>query len=114
MKKFRLVWQLLNRYDNIYLLHPNNLNLFVAACCNASNKQFLTTYKRKAYQDIFYLTASGVVSHEKKHANGRELLKAGRSLFYQRELSYARNPPALAAGHAAGGDFFRSGRKDRV
>ncbi|WP_311790773.1 MULTISPECIES: glycosyltransferase family 9 protein [Pantoea] len=92
-KKFRLIWQLLNRYDNIYLLYPNNLNLFIASCCNASNKQFLTTYKRKAYQNLFYLTASGVVSHEKNTLTVENYLKlADRSFTKESYPRHATRP----------------------
>ncbi|MCT6591449.1 glycosyltransferase family 9 protein [Pantoea dispersa] len=93
MKKIKLVWQLLNRYDNIYLLHPTNLNLFIAACCNASNKQFLSSYRRKGYQGLFYLTASGVVYHEKNTLTLENYLKlADRSFTKESYPKHATLP----------------------
>ena len=93
MKKMKLVWQLLNRYDNIYVLHPTNLNLFIAACCNASNKQFLSNYRRKAYQGLFYLTASGEVQHEKNTLTLENYLKlADRSFTKESYPKHATKP----------------------
>ncbi|MDZ7276845.1 glycosyltransferase family 9 protein [Pantoea eucrina] len=93
LKKLRLVWQLLNRYDNIYLLHPTNLNLFIAACCNASNKQFLSSYRRKSYQKLFYLTANGVVHHEKTTLTLENYLKlADRSFTKESYPKHATLP----------------------
>lgn len=87
--KFRLAFQLLNRYDNIYLLHPNNLNLFYAAFCNGVNKQFLSTYRRKCYQAPFYFTASGVVKHSRTSLTVESYLKlADRRLTKE---SYAKH-----------------------
>ncbi|MFC0141926.1 glycosyltransferase family 9 protein [Erwinia mallotivora] len=65
LNKLKLAFMLINRYDNIYLLHPDGLNLFCAAICNASNKQFLSTYRRKWYHALFYATADGIVEHSK-------------------------------------------------
>lgn len=93
VKKMKLVWQILNRYDNIYLLHPTNLNLFIAACCNASNKQFLSSYRRKSYQGLFYLTASGVVEHEKNTLTLENYLKlADRSFTKESYPKHATQP----------------------
>lgn len=75
LAKIRLALQLMNRYDNVYLLHPNNLNLFYAACCNASHKRFLSHYRRKGYQALFYWTADGVVQHEKNTLTLENYLK---------------------------------------
>ncbi|MCZ4059796.1 glycosyltransferase family 9 protein [Pantoea sp. LMR881] len=63
--KIRLAFQLMNRYDNVYLVQPNSVNLFFAALCNAPNKQFLRTYVRKSYHGVFYRSASGIVDHSK-------------------------------------------------
>ena len=51
MKKIKLVWQLLNRYDNIYLLHPTNLNLFIAAMPATNN--FFPAIGAKAIRACF-------------------------------------------------------------
>jgi ADP-heptose:LPS heptosyltransferase len=75
--KIRLALLLMNRYDNVYLLHPNNINLFYAACCNARNKRFLSSYRRKWYQAVFYWTASGTVKHEKNTLTLENYLKLG-------------------------------------
>ena len=63
--KLRLAFTLMNRYDHVYLVQPNSVNLFFAALCNAPNKQFLRTYVRKSYHAIFYRSASGIVDHAK-------------------------------------------------
>ena len=63
--KLKLAFTLMNRYDNVYLVQPNSVNLFFAALCNASNKQFLRTYVRKSYHKTFYRSASGIVDHTK-------------------------------------------------
>lgn len=93
LAKLRLVFRLMNRYDNIYLLHPNNINLFFAACCNASNKQFLSMYRRRAYQALFYLTATGTVEHEKTTLTLENYLKlADRSLTKESYPKHATLP----------------------
>jgi len=79
--KIQLAWQLMNRYDNVYLLHPNNANLFYAACCNAGNKQFLSNYRRKWYQGLFYWTADGIVQHEKNTLTLENYLKLANPAF---------------------------------
>lgn len=79
LAKIGLALQLMNRYDNVYLLHPNNLNLFYAACCNATNKRFLSHYRRKWYQGLFYWTANGVVEHEKNTLTLENYLKLADS-----------------------------------
>jgi len=63
--KLKLVFTLMNRYDNVYLVQPNSINLFFAALCNAPNRQFLRTYVRKSYHATFYRRASGIVDHAK-------------------------------------------------
>ncbi|WP_130832724.1 glycosyltransferase family 9 protein [[Erwinia] mediterraneensis] len=91
--RLRLAFQLLNRYDNIYLLHPNNLNLFYAAFCNGVNKQFLSNYRRKGYQAPFYYTASGVVEHSKTSLTVESYLKlADRSLTCESYPKHVTQP----------------------
>ncbi|WP_147200365.1 glycosyltransferase family 9 protein [Pantoea sp. MBD-2R] len=91
--KLKLAFKLMNRYENVYLLHPNNINLFYAACCNADNKQFLSMYRRKWYQGIFYLTASGTVEHEKTSLTLENYLKlADRSLTKESYPKHATLP----------------------
>lgn len=63
--KIHLAFTLLNRYDNVYLLQPNSINVFYAAFCNASKKAFLVAYTRKWYHGIFYKTADVIRSHQK-------------------------------------------------
>ena len=63
--KLKLAFTLMNRYDNVYLVQPNSVNLFFASLCNAPNKQFLRTYVRKSYHAVFYRRASGIVDHAK-------------------------------------------------
>ena len=63
--KLKLAFTLMNRYDNVYLVQPNSVNLFFASLCNAPNKQFLRTYVRKSYHAVFYRSASGIVDHAK-------------------------------------------------
>ncbi|MEN2428918.1 hypothetical protein AA0N74_23080, partial [Chromobacterium vaccinii] len=49
--------------------------------------------KRKAYQDIFYLTASGVVSHEKNTLTVENYLKlADRSFTKESYPTHATRP----------------------
>lgn len=93
MAKLKLAIMLMNRYRNVYLLHPNNANLFYAACCNAENKQFLSMYRRRWYQGIFYLTASGTVEHEKNTLTLENYLKlADRSLTKESYPKHATLP----------------------
>ena len=73
--KLKLAFVLINRYDNVYLVQPNSLNLFLAALCNAPNKQFLRTYVRKSYHAIFYRTATGIVEHSKQNLTLDSYLK---------------------------------------
>ncbi len=54
-RKLSFACRIMNRYDNVYLLQPNSVNLFFAAVCNAKNKQFLSIYTRRWYHGIFYL-----------------------------------------------------------
>lgn len=91
--KIQLAWQLMNRYDNVYLLHPNNANLFYAACCNAGNKQFLSNYRRKWYQGLFYWTADGIVEHSKISLTVESYLKlADRTLTKESHKKHATRP----------------------
>lgn len=91
--KLKLAFRLMNRYENVYLLHPNNTNLFYAACCNADNKQFLSVYRRRWYQIIFYLTANGVVEHEKSTLTLENYLKlADRSLTKESYPKHTTHP----------------------
>lgn len=93
LAKLKLAFRLMNRYENVYLLHPNSVNLFYAACCNADNKQFLSMYRRRWYQGIFYLTASGVVEHEKSTLTLENYLKlADRSLTKASYPKHATQP----------------------
>lgn len=81
LTKLKLALRLMNGYENVYLLHPDSLNLFFAAVCNASNKQFLSNYRRKWYQGIFYATADGIVEHSKTKLTLESYLQlADRSL----------------------------------
>ncbi|TCV93498.1 glycosyltransferase family 9 protein [Biostraticola tofi] len=93
LKKIRLAFKLLNRYSNVYLLHPNSTNLFFAAICNAENKQFLSVYTRKWYQGIFYLTASGRIDHRRDTLSLEDYLKlADRRLTRDSEPKHATSP----------------------
>jgi len=93
LARLKLAFKLINHYDNVYLLHPNNLNLFYAACCNANNKQFLSIYRRKWYQGIFYLTATGTVEHQKHTLTLENYLKlADRSLTKESYPKHATLP----------------------
>lgn len=91
--KFRLAFRLMNRYENVYLLHPNSTNLFFAAACNATNKQFLSTYTRRWYHDPFYLTADGVVEHSKYTLSVDNYLKlTDRNLTWRDSPKHATHP----------------------
>jgi ADP-heptose:LPS heptosyltransferase len=91
--KFQFAWQIMNRYDNVYLLQPNSTNLFFAAVCNAKNKQFLTIYTRRWYHAIFYATAKGVVNHGKNTLSVTNYLQlADRSLSWQDAPKHATHP----------------------
>lgn len=93
LTRLKLALRLMNRYENVYLLQPNSANLFYAACSNAGNKQFLSMYRRKWYQGIFYLTASGVVEHEKSTLTLENYLKlADRSLTKESYPKHATLP----------------------
>ncbi|MCE0828048.1 glycosyltransferase family 9 protein [Buttiauxella sp. A2-C2_NF] len=92
-RKFRLAVKLLNRYENIYLLQPNSTNLFFASVCNAANKQFLSTYTRRWYHALFYLTANGVVEHRKDQLTVDDYLKlADRNLTWRDSPKHATLP----------------------
>lgn len=85
--------RIMNRYDNVYLLQPNNVNLFFASACNAKNKQFLSIYTRRWYQGIFYATADGTVEHGKQTLSVTNYLKlADRSLTWQDSPKHATKP----------------------
>lgn len=75
ISKIRFAFQLMNRYDRVYLVQPNSVNLFFAALCNAPEKQFLRTYVRKPYHAIFYHSASGIVDHGKQDLTLNSYLK---------------------------------------
>ncbi|BAE75471.1 Glycosyltransferase family 9 (heptosyltransferase) [Sodalis glossinidius str. 'morsitans'] len=91
--KIRLGLRLVNRYSHVYLLHPNNSNLFFAALCNAPDKQFLSTYTRRWYHKLFYLTASGVVEHRRDTLTLQNYLRlADRSLTWRSQPKHATSP----------------------
>lgn len=92
-RKLRFACLIMNRYDNVYLLQPNSVNLFFAAACNAKNKQFLSTYTRRWYHGIFYDTADGIVDHGKKTLSVTNYLQlADRSLSWQDSPKHATKP----------------------
>lgn len=91
--KLRFAWQIMNRYDNVYLLQPNSTNLFFAAVCNAKNKQFLSIYTRRWYHAIFYMAANGVVEHGKRTLSVTNYLQlADRALSWQDAPKHATHP----------------------
>lgn len=93
LTKFQFAWQIMNRYDNVYLLQPNSTNLFFAAVCNAKNKQFLSIYTRRWYHSIFYRAADGVVEHGKRTLSVTNYLQlANRSLSWQDAPKHATQP----------------------
>lgn len=97
-RKFHLAFKLLNRYENIYLLQPNSTNLFFAACFNAANKQFLSTYARRWYQALFYLTANGIVEHGKYTLSVDNYIKlADRNLSWRDSPKHATKPLKIPA-----------------
>ncbi|EUM26719.1 glycosyl transferase [Enterobacter hormaechei] len=86
-RKLCFACRIMNRYDNVYLLQPNSVNLFFAAVCNAKNKQFLSIYTRRWYHGIFYLAADGTVEHGKKTLSVTNYLKlADRSRSHGKTL----------------------------
>ncbi|CAI8738493.1 lipopolysaccharide heptosyltransferase family protein [Kosakonia quasisacchari] len=92
-QKLSFACHIMNRYDNVYLLQPNSSNLFFAAICNASNKQFLSTYARKWYHWIFYATADGIVHHGKMTLSVTNYLQlADRSLSWEMSPKHATKP----------------------
>lgn len=92
-RKFRLAFKLMNRYENVYLLQPNSTNLFFASVCNATNKQYLSTYTRRWYQALLYLTADGVVEHGKYTLSVDNYLKlADRNLTWRDYPKHATRP----------------------
>lgn len=109
LDKLKLAFTLINRYDSVYLLHPDGLNLFCAAVCNASRKQFLSTYRRKWYQSLFYATADGIVEHSRTSLTLESYLRlADRTLdrnSYPKHATFPlyqpQNPPQ---------ELFRSDR----
>lgn len=91
--KFRLAFKLMNRYENVYLLQPNSTNLFFASVCNATNKQYLSTYTRRWYQALLYLTADDVVEHGKYTLSVDNYIKlADRSLTWRDHPKHATLP----------------------
>ncbi|HDR2709480.1 TPA: glycosyltransferase family 9 protein [Enterobacter mori] len=92
-RKLCFACRIMNRYDNVYLLQPNSVNLFFASVCNAKNKQFLSTYTRRWYHGIFYTTADGTVEHGKQTLSVTNYLKlADRSLTWQDSPKHATRP----------------------
>lgn len=92
-RKLCFACRIMNRYDNVYLLQPNSVNLFFASACNAKNKQFLSTYTRRWYHGIFYTTADGTVEHGKQTLSVTNYLKlADRSLTWQDSPKHATRP----------------------
>ncbi|MEX9254040.1 glycosyltransferase family 9 protein [Pseudenterobacter timonensis] len=92
-RKLRFACRIMNRYDNVYLLQPNSVNLFFAAVCNAKNKQFLSTYTRRWYHAIFYATADGTVNHGKRTLSVTNYLQlANRNLSWQDSPKHATRP----------------------
>ena len=92
-RKFRLAFKLMNRYENVYLLHPNSTNLFFASVCNAKNKQYLSTYTRRWYQAPLYFTATGTVEHSKDQLTVDDYLKlADRNLSWRNVPKHATRP----------------------
>lgn len=101
-RKFRLAFKLMNRYENVYLLQPNSTNLFFAASCNATNKQFLSTYNRRWYHGLFYLAADGVVDHRKNQLTVDDYLKlADRKLSSSDYPKHATSPLRIPAVYPA-------------
>lgn len=101
-RKFRLAFKLMNRYENVYLLQPNSTNLFFAAVCNATNKQFLSTYTRRWYQALLYLTANGVVEHRRDQLTVDDYLKlADRRLTWCDVPKHATLPLRKPAAYPA-------------
>ncbi|CAK9886956.1 MAG: hypothetical protein XXXJIFNMEKO3_03406 [Candidatus Erwinia impunctatus] len=93
LTKLKLAFRLMNRYGNVYVLYPNSINLFLAACCNARNKQFLSTYERKWYHGLFFLTATGYVSHSRSDLVLESYLKlADRTQTWQSYPKHATLP----------------------
>lgn len=93
INKVRLAFQLINRYDNVYLLQPNSLNAFYAAFCNARKKAFLIAYTRKWYHGIFYQTADTVRLHQKTDFTLESYLKlADASLSAESYAKHATLP----------------------
>ena len=98
-RKLVFACRLMNRYDNVYLLQPNSVNLFFASVCNAKNKQFLSTYTRRWYHGIFYATADGTVEHGRKTLSVTNYLKlADRALSWQDSPKHATLALALPPG----------------
>jgi ADP-heptose:LPS heptosyltransferase len=92
-RKLCFACRIMNRYDNVYLLQPNSVNLFFASVCNAKNKQFLSTYTRRWYHGIFYSTADGTVDHGRKTLTVTNYLKlADRALTWQDSPKHATKP----------------------
>ncbi|WP_236307472.1 glycosyltransferase family 9 protein [Enterobacter bugandensis] len=92
-RKLCFACRIMNRYDNVYLLQPNSVNLFFASVCNAKSKQFLSTYTRRWYHGIFYAMADGTVEHGRKTLSVTNYLKlADRSLTWQDSPKHATKP----------------------
>jgi len=98
--KFRLAFRLMNRYENVYLLQPNSINLFFAAVCNAANKQFLSTYTRRWYHHLLYWTADGTVEHGKYTLSVDNYLKlADRNLTWRDYPKHATLPLKIPSSY---------------
>lgn len=91
-RKLCFACRIMNRYDNVYLLQPNSVNLFLPP--SAMPKQtILSIYTRRWYHGIFYLAADGTVEHGKKTLSVTNYLKlADRSLTWQDSPKHATKP----------------------
>lgn len=91
--KLKLAFKLMNRYDTIYLLQPNSMNLFLASLCNAANKNFLHTYANRNYHKIFYMCASHIIYHSKRSLTINSYLKlVNQNYSYQKFPKHATFP----------------------
>lgn len=91
--KLKFALKVMNRYDNVYLVQPNSLNLFFAAISNAPNKQYLRTYVRKSYHAVFYRTATGIVDHSKQDLTLNSYLKLINRTYQHEEFpKHATSP----------------------
>ncbi|WP_235375450.1 glycosyltransferase family 9 protein [Candidatus Pantoea carbekii] len=92
-KKMILLFKIMNQYDNVYLVQPNTINLFLASLCNAPNKQFLKTYINKIHHKLFYSSATGIVIHTKTDLTINSYLKLiNRNFRYTDFPKHATSP----------------------